>query len=79
MQSWREDLYAGLGQGARLVYRGTEQFRLLGAQLQAPMCPVLVMGSEHHEFLCASRQPLLDLRRFEYGWEVYQGPCGLKP
>ena len=70
-ERWRDALLGRMGPRARLVYRETERIRLLGVQLQAPICPVLAMADAHRTLFCAPWQPLLDLRTFEYGWEVY--------
>jgi hypothetical protein len=64
-------LSARLGRQADVVYRHTERFRLLMAQLHAPLC-VLVPGSAARAPLFCGSRRFLDTRKFAYGWEVYR-------
>ena len=65
--------------GGGPAYRRVHAVPLAYVALEAPVCPLLIWTGALGGVSCGIERPLVDRRRFEYGWEVYAVDVGDPP
>jgi len=67
MKDWNAALIQEVGSKLTPVYRIENDFKIFHIDLPRIFCPIL-----KNKNFCATPQPILDQRQFQYGWEIYQ-------